>query len=245
MSEVIVTKPREGKFNKNAARRVRAAGKIPAVLYGPGHDAVAIEVDPKQIARILFSETGHNTIFDVEVAGQKAAKAMIVDLQREPMKDKLIHIDLKRIAMDKVLRVKVRVKLLGIPEGVKTGGILDQVMREVEIECLPADIPGHFDVDVSHLELHQVLRVSALPHSDKIKYLNSEDATVAHVATIREEAPTPTEVEAAEAAAAAAATAEGATPAEPEVARKGGKPAEDAAKKPDAAAAAKKPEGKK
>jgi large subunit ribosomal protein L25 len=240
MSEVVVAKPREGKFNKNAARRVRAAGKIPAVLYGPGHDPVAIEVDPKQISRILFSETGRNTIFDVEVAGQRAAKAMIVDLQREPLNDQLIHIDLKRIAMDKPLRVSVRVKLLGIPEGVKVGGILDQVMREVDIECLPADIPSRFDVDVSHLELHGVLRVSGLPHSEKIKYLNSEDATVAHVATIREEAPTPTEVEAAEAAAAAAAAAE-ATPAEPEVARKGGKP-EDAAKKPDAAAVAKKPD---
>ncbi len=96
-------------------------------------------MDPKQISRILFSETGHNTIFDVEVAGQSAAKAMIVDWQREPIKDKLIHIDLKRIALDKTLRVKVRVKLLGIPVGVKTeGGILDQVLREVEIECLPA-----------------------------------------------------------------------------------------------------------
>jgi large subunit ribosomal protein L25 len=243
MSEVVVTKPREGKFNKNAARRVRAAGKIPAVLYGPGYDPVAIEVDPKQIARIIFSETGHNTIFDVEVAGQKAAKAMVVDWQREPINDHLIHIDMKRIAMDKVLHVKVRVKLSGIPEGVKSGGILDQVMREVDVECLPADIPSQFNVDVSHLELHGVLRVSELPHSEKIKYLNSEDAAVAHVATIREEVPTPAEVEAAEAAAAAAAT-EGATPGEPEVAKKGGKP-EDAAKKPDAAAAGKKPEGKK
>ena len=143
MPEVVVTKPREGKFNKNAARRVRVAGKIPAVLYGAGHDAVAVEVDPKQISRILFSETGHNTIFDVEVAGrQPPAKAMIVDWQREPIKDQLIHIDLKRIALDKALRVSVRVKLLGIPVGVKTeGGILDQVLREVEIECLPADIP--------------------------------------------------------------------------------------------------------
>ena len=246
MSEVVVAKPREGKFNKNAARRVRAAGMIPAVIYGPGHDAVAIEVDPKQISRILFSEKGHNTIFDVEIAGQKAAKAMVVDWQREPIKDKLIHIDMKRIAMDKVLHVDVRVKLLGVPAGVKEGGILDQVMREVEIECLPADIPSQIEVDVSHLELHQVLRVSGLPRLDKVKYLKPEDATVAHVVTIREEAPTPTEIEAAEAAAAAAATAEGAAPAEPEVARKGGKPAEDAgAKKPDAAAAAKKPEAKK
>jgi large subunit ribosomal protein L25 len=232
MPEVVVAKAREGKFNKNAARRVRVAGKIPAVLYGPGHDAVAIEVDPKQISRILFSETGHNTIFDVEIAGLPTAKAMIVDWQREPLKDLLIHIDLKRIALDKTLHVSVRVKLLGIPLGVRTaGGILDQVLREVEIECLPADIPGHIDVDVSNLEMYGVVRVADLPHSDKIKYLNVEDATVAHVVSIREEAPTAAEVEAAATAAAAAATAE------PEVAKKG---------KPEAdAAAAKKPEAKK
>jgi large subunit ribosomal protein L25 len=237
MPEVVVAKPRVGKFNKNAARRVRVAGKIPAVLYGPGHDPVAIEVDPKQISRILFSETGHNTIFDVEVAGLPAAKAMVVDWQREPLNDKLIHIDLKRIALDKALRVSVRVKLLGIPVGVKaSGGILDQVLREVEIECLPADIPSHIDVDVSHLELYGTLRVGALPHSNKIKYMNAEDATVAHVVSIREEAPTAAETEAAATAAATAATA-----AEPEVAKKG-KP-EDAAKKPEAGA--KKPDAKK
>jgi large subunit ribosomal protein L25 len=233
MPEVVIAKPREGKFNKNAARRVRVAGKIPAVLYGSGVDPVAVEVDPKQISRILFSETGHNTIFDVEVTGHAAAKAMIVDWQREPIKDQLIHIDLKRIALNKTLRVSVRVKLMGIPVGVKTaGGILDQVLREVEIECLPADIPSHIDVDVSNLEMHASLRVSDLPHSDTIKYLNAEDATVAHVISIREEV-----VAAPEAEAAAAATT-----GEPEVAKKG-KP-EDAAKTPDAAAA-KKPAAKK
>ena len=237
MPEVVAAKPREGKFNKNAARRVRVAGKIPAVLYGRGHEAVAVEVDPKQISRILFSETGHNTIFDVAVGDQPAAKAMIVDWQREPIKDKLIHIDLKRIALDKTLRVRVRVKLLGIPVGVRAaGGILDQVLREVEIECLPGDIPSHIDVDVSNLEMHGVLRVGGLPHSDKIKYLTSEDATVAHVVSIREEAPTAAEAEVAAAAAAAAAA-----PTEPEVAKKG-KP-EDAAKTADAAA--KKPAAKK
>jgi large subunit ribosomal protein L25 len=236
MPEVVNAKPRSGKFNKNAARRVRVAGSIPAVLYGSGHDPVAVEVDPKQISRILFSDTGHNTIFDVEVGGSGAAKAMIVDWQREPINDRLIHIDMKRIALDKVLRVKVRVKLLGVPIGVKTaGGILDQVMREVEIECLPVDIPGHIDVDVSNLEMFAVLRVSDLPHSDKIKYLSREDATVAHVISIREEAPTAAEVEAAAAAEAAAA---GAAPAEPEVAKKGKTDAPDAAgaKKPDAGA---------
>ena len=233
MAEVIVTKPRVGRFTKNAARRVRVTGKIPAVLYGAGHEAVAVEVDPKQISRILFSEAGHNSIFDIEVEGQAAAKAMIVDWQREPINDRLIHIDMKRIALDKTLRVKVRVKLLGVPIGVKaSGGILDQVLREVEIECLPADIPGHIDVDVSELAMHGVLRVSGLPHSDKIKYLNNEDATVAHVVSIREEAPTAAEADAAAAAAAAA------TSAEPEVAKKGKTDAPDAAgaKKPEAGA---------
>lgn len=237
MPEVVVAKPREGKFNKNAARRVRAAGKIPAVLYGPGNDPVAVEVDPKQISRILFSESGHNTIFDVEVAGQPAAKAMIVDWQREPLKDNLIHIDLKRIALDKVLKVRVRVKLLGIPIGVKAeGGILDQVLREVEVACLPADIPGHIDVDVSELAMHQAIRVSGLPHSDKFKYLTPEDSTVCHVVHIREEVvATPEVVEGAEAAGAAAVPGAAGAPAEPEVAKKGKGEAEPAAgKKPEA-----------
>jgi large subunit ribosomal protein L25 len=225
MPEVVVATPRTGKFNKNAARRVRKAGKIPAVLYGAGHEPVAVEVDPKVISRILFSESGHNTIFDLTLGEQaNAAKAMIVDWQREPINDKLIHIDLKRIALDKALRVSVPIKLVGVPVGVKThGGILDQVLREVEIECLPADIPSHIDVDITNLGLHQVLRVSELPHSDKIKFLEDEDTTVAHVVSIREEAPAGVD---------AATVATAGTPAEPEVAKKG-KTDADAAKKPE------------
>jgi large subunit ribosomal protein L25 len=212
MPEVVIAKPREGKFNKNAARRVRVAGKIPAVLYGGGQEAVAIELDPKQVARILYSESGHNTIFDVEVTGQPLAKAMIVDWQQEPIKDAIIHADLKRIALDKLLTVSVRVKLIGVPVGVKSeGGVLDQVLREVEVECLPADIPSHIDVDVAGMGLNAVLRVSDLPHSDKITYLVDEDATVAHVIAIREEA----------AAAAEGAVGAAAGAAEPEVIKKG------------------------
>ena len=234
MPEVVNAHPRTGKFNKNAARRVRAAGKIPAVLYGSGHEAVAVEVDPKHISKILFSETGHNTIFDVDLGDRSPVKAMIVDWQREPIKDKLIHIDLKRIAMDKMLKVSVRVKLMGVPVGVKTGGgVLDQVLREVEIECLPTDIPNHIDVDVTNLDLHQVLRVSDLPHSAKIKYLEDEDTTIAHVITIREEV-----VATPEAAAEAVAGAAAGTPAEPEVAKNGKGEAEPEAggKKPEAGA---------
>ena len=209
MPEVVAAQPREGKFNKNAARRVRAAGKIPAVLYGAGQASVAIEVDPKQILRILHSEAGHNSIFDVSVTGLGPVKAMIVDWQYEPVKDTLLHIDLKRIALDKLMTVSVPVKLIGVPTGVKNeGGILDQVLREVEIECLPGDIPSHIDVDVTGLGLHGIIRVSDLPHSGSIKFLDAEDATVAHVVSIRAEAePAPAEVVAAAA--------------EPEVAKKG------------------------
>jgi len=235
MPEVVNAKPRTGKFNKNAARRVRAAGQIPAVLYGAGQEAVAVELDPKHISKILFSDTGHNTIFDVDLGDKSPVKAMIVDWQREPIKDRLIHIDLKRIAMDKALKVSVRVKLMGVPVGVKiAGGILDQVLREVEIECLPTDIPSHIDVDVSNLGLHEVLRISDLPHSDKVKYLEAEDTTVAHVVTIREEVAATPEV-----AAEAVAGATAGTAAEPEVAKKGkgdAAAADAGAKKPEAGA---------
>jgi large subunit ribosomal protein L25 len=193
MPEVVVAKPRQmpanGKFNKNAARRVRVAGKIPAVVYGAGHESVAVEIDPKQILRILHSESGHNTIFDADIEGQGLAKVMIVDWQYEPIRDSLLHIDLKRIALDKAMTVSVPVKLVGVATGVKNeGGILDQVMREVEIECLPGDIPSHIDVDITNLGLHGVIRVSDLPHSGSIKFLDAEDATVAHVISIRAEA---------------------------------------------------------
>ena len=149
-------------------------------------------------------------------------KAMIVDWQNEPIKGHLLHIDLKRIAMDKAMRVSVPIQLVGVPTGVKNqGGILEHVLREVEIECLPSDIPSHLDVDVSGLEIHGVTRVSDLPHSGSIKFLGDEDATVAHVTAIREEV-----VE---------ADAAVATAAEPEVAKKG---KTDAAAAPAAAAPA-------
>jgi large subunit ribosomal protein L25 len=210
--EIVSAVPREGKFNKNAARRVRVKGKIPAVVYGAAEPAVALEVDPKQIQKILHSETGHNTIFDLEFSGSKA-KVMIVDWQYEPIKGKLIHIDFKRIALDKPIRVEVPIQLTGVAVGVKTqGGILDQMLREVEIECLPGDIPSNISADVSNLTFGMVLRVSDLPHAGKLRFLTPEDTPVAHVTSIKEEAPTAAEAEAAVAAA---------TPAEPEVVKKG------------------------
>ncbi|MDQ1452558.1 MAG: large subunit ribosomal protein [Acidobacteriaceae bacterium] len=209
---------REGKFNKNAARRVRVAGKIPGVIYGAKEPSVAVELDPKQILRILHSDSGHNTIFDVDVKGSARVKAMIVDWQYEPIKGSLLHIDLKRIAMDKLMMVEVPIHLEGIPIGVKAeGGLLDQVLREVEIECLPGDIPAHIALDVTGMKLHDVVRVSDLPHGGKFKFITDEDATVAHVTVIKEEVV-------AEPDAVAAAV----SPAEPEVVKKGKQETEEA-----------------
>jgi large subunit ribosomal protein L25 len=207
--------------NKNDARRVRRDGKIPAVVYGAGKDAVSVSVDPRQVTRILNSETGHNTIFDLALNGSDRTKAMIVDWQYEPIKGKLLHIDLKRIAMDKKLTVMVPVFLKGEPVGVKQqGGILEQILREVEVECLPADIPSHIDADVSELVFGKVLRVSDLPHIDKLEFLTDENQPVAHVTSVKEEVVATPEAAAAEAAAG---------PAEPEVIKKGKQETEEGA----------------
>src|SRR6202012_3883981 len=134
---------------KNDARRVRVGGKVPAVVYGAGKDSKSVTVDPRQGARILNSKTGHNPIFDLALDGEQT-KAMIVDWQYEPVKGSLLHIDVKRIAMDKKLRVEVPIILKGEAAGVKQqGGILEQILREVEIECLPGDIPTAIEADVS------------------------------------------------------------------------------------------------
>jgi large subunit ribosomal protein L25 len=197
---------------KNEARRVRRDGKIPAVVYGAGKDSLAISVDPRVVTRILNSVTGHNTIFDLALDGEKT-KAMIVDWQYEPIKGRLLHIDLKRIALDKVLRVSVPIFLKGEAAGVKQeGGILEQMLREVEVECLPADIPSHIDADVAHLTFGKVLRVADLPRSEKLKFLTDANQPVAHVTSVKEEVVVTPEAAAAEAAAA---------PAEPEVIKKG------------------------
>jgi large subunit ribosomal protein L25 len=197
---------------KNNARRVRREGRIPAVVYGAGKDSTPVSVDPRHVLRILRSDSGHNTIFDLAMNGDRT-KAMIVDWQYEPIKGSLLHIDLKRIAMDKALRVSVPIVLQGVAAGVKNeGGILEQMLREVEIECLPGDIPSHIDVDISHLTFGKVLRVADLPHSDKIKFLTEENQPVAHVTSVKEEVVATPEAVAAEA---------GAAPAEPEVIKKG------------------------
>src|SRR5947209_13566634 len=156
---------------QNDARRVGREGKIPAVVYGAGKDSLAISVDPRVVTRILNSETGHNTIFDLTMDGDKT-KAMIVDWQYEPIKGNLLHIDLKRIALDKVLTVSVPIFLIGEAAGVKQeGGILEQMTRAVEAECWTGDIPSHIDHDVSMPNSGRVLSVQDLPRSERSRYI--------------------------------------------------------------------------
>src|SRR5947207_9287371 len=219
--EVVQAQARhDSSRGKNEARRLRASGRVPAVVYGAKKPSLAVSVDPKQITRILNSASGHNTIFEVELGSEKA-RVMIVDWQYEPLKGQLLHIDLKRIAMDEKIRVKVPIHLVGEAAGVKQqGGILDQVLREVEIECLPSDIPSHIDADVSELVFGTVLRVADLARAGSLKFLTDATQTVAHITSVKEEvAPTP-EAVAAEA---------GAVPAEPEVIKKGKQETEEEA----------------
>ncbi|MGZ4786938.1 MAG: 50S ribosomal protein L25 [Terriglobales bacterium] len=211
---------------KNEARRLRKSGSIPAIVYGASKPPVPVSVDPKQIFRILKSDSGHNTIFDLELDGE-ASKAMIVDWQTEPIKGSLLHIDLKRIAMDQKLVVTVPIVLKGEAVGVKQqGGIMEQVLREVEIECLPGDIPAHIDVDVTHLEFGHVLRVKDLPHGEgKLDFITDENQPVAHVISVKEIVEVTPE---------ATAEAAAAAPAEPEVIKKGKQETEEGAAAPAA-----------
>lgn len=217
---VVEAAPREER-GKHAARRTRRTGQIPAVLYGGKQEPVAMSVNARQVARILRSETGHNTIFKVQVSGRKDEQAMLKDWQVDPVSGALLHVDLLRIAMDVRMRVKVPVHTFGEPEGVKLqGGIFEMVTREVELECLPSDIPEEFKVDVSGLTIGKQLRAADLPlDPNKVKLITDPQRVLAHVVVLKKEE----EVAAPEAAAAATE----ATPAEPEVIKKGKKEAEE------------------
>jgi large subunit ribosomal protein L25 len=201
--------PRED-FGKNAARRMRRGGRIPGVVYGGGGPVIPLTVDPDGICRILHSESGHNAIFTLEIRGKAPARVMIRDWQSEPIHGNLLHVDLVRIALDAKLKLKVPIHVTGEPQGVKVqGGIFEFVLRELEVECLPEDIPEAITVDVTPLTIGHNLRVADLPVGPKVRVLTDANRVVAHVVALRaEEEEKPAEV--AEAA-----------PAEPEVIRKG------------------------
>jgi len=150
--ETIVTAQPRASRGKNEARRTRMAGLIPAVVYGAFKDPVSVSVNPKDILRIIRGKSGHNAIFDVEIAGIERTPVIVADEQYDPVKDTLIHIDLKRIDLTRKLRVSIPVHTIGEPKGVKQqGGVLDVVTKSIEIECIPDDIPNQVDVDVTEL----------------------------------------------------------------------------------------------
>jgi large subunit ribosomal protein L25 len=215
MPQIIVeASPRDDR-GKNAARRLRASGKIPAVIYGGKGGAQAVAVNSKQLGSILRSQSGHNTIFTVKLQDGEQS-AMVKDLQVDPVKGVLLHVDLLRVAMDVRMRVKVPVHTFGEPQGVKMqGGVFEIVTREVEIECLPGEIPGEYRVDVSELMIGKQLRAGQLPiDGERVKLVTDPQRVLAHVVALRVEEEKPAEAAATEAAAA---------PAEPEVIKKGKK----------------------
>ncbi len=212
MPEFVVPAESRSESGKNANRRLRTRGMIPGVLYGAGKPAVPVAVSPREIGAILKSAAGENTLFDIELGGEKR-KVILKEFQREPLRGRILHADFYEVALDRVLQVTVHVELEGTPVGVKLqGGLVDFVTRELEVECLPADIPEKIAVDISHLELGKHLRVSDLRLGDKVKVLAEPEVVIAHVVLPR-----------AEVSAEAATTEAAAEPAaaEPEVIKKG------------------------
>ena len=213
---VVEAAPRESR-GKNEARRLRVTGKVPAVLYGAKGDSITLSVNAKQVGQILRSATGHNTLFQVAIAG-KEQPAILKDWQVDPVTGSLLHVDLLRVAMDVRMRVSVPVHTFGEAAGVKQqGGIFETVTREVEIECLPGEIPTEFRLDVSHLMIGMHLRAADIAiDPNKVKLLTDPERVIAHVVALRAEEEKPAE----------AAPVEGAAPAEPEVIKKGKKEVE-------------------
>ena len=203
---------------KNEARRLRASGRIPAVVYGSRKgkvlDAVPVAVDPKAVMRILHSESGANTLITLKLDGTES-RVMVKEYQLDPVTHKLLHADFFELAMDRAITVTVPIAVKGEPKGVKQqGGLLDFVTRDVQVQCLPTDIPERIDVDVSELMLHEAIRVRDLPQDPKWKPLTDPDTMIVHVILPKAEEA------AAETPEAEAATAT-AAPAEPEVIKKG------------------------
>jgi large subunit ribosomal protein L25 len=212
----ISASARDG-VGKGPTRRLRAQGMIPAAVYGEGGDAVAVAVSAKDIATILRSGTGHNTIFKLALpnADGEPANVIIKDYQVDPVKGRLLHADLLRLSMTTLTRVSVSVETLGEPPGVKSeGGILELQLREIEVECLPGDIPEHLTVDVSHLQIGGHVTVADLVYDrEKVRLLADENQIVAGVLAprmVEEVAPV-----------AAAPEGEAGATAEPEVIKKG------------------------
>ncbi|HEX5044249.1 MAG TPA: 50S ribosomal protein L25 [Candidatus Polarisedimenticolaceae bacterium] len=207
---IVVEVEERTDLGKNAAGRLRRAGKVPGIVYGLDRPPFAVTVNPRRLTEVLRLETGKNTILNLSLVGQDRTRAvMIREIQRDPVTELPVHVDFVRVDLERAITVAVPIRLLGTPVGVKTeGGLLEFVTREIDVECLPGDIPEHVDVDVSELHVNQNVHVSDLGVGERIKVLTSMDTIVALVAVPKEEAAPAVE----EAAAA---------PAEPEVIKKG------------------------
>src|SRR6478672_2557471 len=219
MDATLEAKKRDGR-GKNEARRLRVSGRIPAVVYGARKDGqapegVPVAVDPKEVLRILHSESGANTLINLKLDGSPESRVMVRDYQLDPITHQLLHADFYQLAMDKAITVTVPIVLKGEPKGVKLqGGLLDFVTRDVQVQCLPTDIPEHIDVDVSELMLNQSIRLRDVAENPKWKPVTDADVMIAHVVMPKAE-------EAAAVATEGAAAAAPGTPAEPEVVKKG------------------------
>jgi large subunit ribosomal protein L25 len=222
MDALLQAERRQGR-GKNEARRLRASGRVPAVVYGTEKGkALEVAVDPKVLLRILHSESGANTLIGLQGLDGAGAgtRVLVKEYQLDPIDHKLLHVDFYAVAMDKAITVTVPVVLKGEPKGVKQqGGIVDFVNRELDVECLPGDIPENITLDVSELMLHQGIRVRDLTPDGRWKAVSEPEMMIVHVVTVKAEEAAP------EAAAAAAAAP--AAPAEPEVIKKGKKEEEE------------------
>lgn len=198
---------------KNEARRTRSGGKIPAVVYGAGKDTVPINVSLRALSDAFRGGAGENAIFLLKLAGSDQTRhAMIKDMQRDPLSRRLMHLDFVRVLMDTKIRVQVPVEIVGVARGVKVdAGILDFVTREIEIECLPGNIPDHLPVDVTELSIGDALRVSDVKAPEGVEIIEDPERVVLHIAHPAHE----------EVAVAAEAVEAAAEPVEPEVLRKG------------------------
>jgi large subunit ribosomal protein L25 len=229
--EAILQATARDSFGKNEARRTRRDGRVPAVVYGASaegasRDATPIAVDPRALLKILHSESGANTLISLKLGGTGDARVLIKEYQLDPVTHALLHADFYRVRMDRTIRVTIPVTVKGEPKGVKQqGGLVEFIRREIEIECLPADISEHVEIDISELMLHQGVRVREIATDPKWKSVSDPEMMLVHVILPKAE-----EVAATPETTAAAATA---TPAEPEVIKKGKKDEDEAEEKKD------------
>ncbi|MDA2924841.1 50S ribosomal protein L25 [Acidobacteria bacterium AH-259-L09] len=178
MADIVIEGEERRELGKNANRRLRAEGKIPAVVYGHGLDTLPLSVNPKDLDRILHSETGHNTIFKLEFGGG-SRDVLIKDYQLDPIDGNLLHADFQAVVMDEVMIFEVPVQTVGTSKGVKAGGVLDMVLREIEMECLPQDVPDHVRMDVAELDVGDSVRVEDLQiDTSKIAVLSNPELVV-------------------------------------------------------------------